>query len=134
MSKPNAKKVGLGIATIALATAALAALPAKAQPGRSQQCLFVRNINGFNAPNDHTVYVREGVNEIWRIDLMNDCVGLSFRQNFHLRSAGGDPWICSPIQAEVSFRDIGVPQRCQVSGLHKLSPEEAAALPRRLRP
>lgn len=123
------------MAAIVAATAAAAALPSRAQPpGRYQQCLFVRNINGFNAPNDHTIYVRESVNKIWRLDLMTDCVGLSFRHNFRLRSAGGDPWICEPIQADVSIRDIGGPQRCPVSGLHRLTPAEAASLPPRLRP
>jgi len=131
----NANSVRFGLAALALAASALAAATAAAQPQpRHQECLFVRNINGFNAPNDHTIYVRSSVSDIWRIDLMTDCVGLSFKQGFRLRSAGGDPWICEPIQAEVSIRDIGMPQRCPVSGLHKLTPDEIAALPRRDRP
>jgi hypothetical protein len=125
--------VRIGLAALAVATAALAASQAAAQP-HQQQCLYVHNINGFNAPDDHTVYVREGVNEVWRLDLMTDCVGLSFKQAFRLRSAGGDPWICEAIQAEVSIRDVGIPQRCPVSGLHRLTPEEVAALPKRFRP
>lgn len=132
----NANSVRFGLAALALTASALAATSAGAQPPPSprQQCLYVRNINGFNAPNDHTIYVRSSVSDIWRIDLMTDCIGLSFKQGFRLRSAGGDPWICEPIQAEVSLRDIGMPQRCPVSGLHKLTPDEIAALPRRDRP
>jgi len=133
VSNANASPALFGVAALALAAAVGGAAPAAAQP-RGQEGLYVRNINGFNAPNDHTVYVRGSANEIWRIDLMTDCTGLSFRHDFRLRSAGGDPWICQPIQAEVSFRDIGIPQRCPVVGLHRLSPEEAANLPRRLRP
>ncbi|HLK24068.1 MAG TPA: DUF6491 family protein [Caulobacteraceae bacterium] len=134
MSRISATLMRLGIAAAALTATAAAGVQAKAQPGRYGQCLYVRNINGFNAPNDRTIYVREGVNEIWRVDLMVDCTGLSFRQSFGLESVNGDPWICEPIQAEVRFRDLGIHQRCPVSGLHKLTPEEVAALPRRLRP
>jgi hypothetical protein len=132
----HANPVRFGLAAFALATAALAASSAGAQtpPRPQQQCLYVHNINGFNAPDDHTIYVREGVNDVWRLDLMTDCTGLSFDQRFRLRSAGGDPWICEAIQAEVSVRDVGGPQRCEVSGLHKLTPDEVAALPKRLRP
>ena len=126
----------LGVAALALATAALAASSAAAQtpPHPQEQCLFVHNIMGFNAPDDHTIYVREGVNDVWRLDLMTDCVGLSFKQGFRLRSFGGDPWICEAIQAEVSIRDVGGPQRCPVKALHKLTPDELAALPKKLRP
>jgi hypothetical protein len=134
VSNRNAQHIRLGLAAIALAAAAAGAAPTNAQPGRYQQCLYVRNINGFNAPNDRTIYVRESVDKIWRIDLMIDCTGLSFRNDFRLRSVAGDPWICEPIQAEVSFRDLGIHEHCPVVGLHKLTPEEAAALPRRLRP
>jgi hypothetical protein len=133
----NAHSVRLGLAALASAASALAAATAGAQPAaqpRTQQCLYVHNINGFNAPNDHTIYVRSSVSDIWRLDLMTDCIGLSFKQGFRLRSAGGDPWICEPIQADVSIRDVGMPQRCPVSGLHKLTPDEVAALPRRDRP
>jgi len=95
---------------------------------------MVRNINGFNAPNDRTVYIRSGASDIWRVDLMNDCTGLSFRQDIRLHSLAGDPWICGPIQAEVSFRDTGIAERCPVTGLHKLTADEVTALPRRDRP
>jgi hypothetical protein len=131
----NANSVRFGLAALALAASALAATSAGAQPPpRQQQCLYVRNINGFSAPNDHTIYVRSSVNDVWRIDLMTDCIGLSFKQGFQLRSAGGDRWICDPIQAEVRIRDTGISQRCPVTGLHKLTPDEIAALPRRDRP
>lgn len=135
MSSTQANPFRLGLAAFALAIAALASSFASAQtPPHQQQCLYVHNINGFNAPNDRTIYVRVGVSDVWRMDLMTDCVGLSFEQGFRLRSAGGDPWICEPIQADVSIHDIGMPQRCPVSGLHKLTPDEIAALPRRFLP
>jgi hypothetical protein len=117
-----------------LATAGPAAGPAAAQPRGQEQCFLVRNINGFSAPNDRTLYVRVGVNDIYRLDLMIDCEGLTFRQRLGLQSTVGDPWICEPIQAQIVYRDAGIANRCPVSAIHKLTPDEVAALPRRDRP
>lgn len=118
-----------------LAIVALSAAAVNAQPPASHnQCFYVRNINGFNAPNDRTLYIRVGVNEVYRLDLMVDCTGMSFRQGLGIRSTPGDPWICSPIQAEIVYREHGIPSRCPVSAIHKLTPDELAALPKRDRP
>jgi hypothetical protein len=135
MPTNRATSVRLGLAALVLATSGLAAAPASAQPQTPRQCLYVRNINGFNAPNDHTIYVRgSSADDIWRLDLMTDCIGLSFKQAFRLESAGGDPWICDAIQAQVSIRDTGIRQRCPVTAMHKLSSDELSALPRHDRP
>jgi hypothetical protein len=126
---------GLRLAASAaiLAGAVLSASAVSAQPpARSDnQCFYTRNINGFQASDDHTVYIRVGVRDIYRLDLMTDCTGLTFRQGIGLESTPGDPWICSPIQATVVYRDTGIHNRCPVSNIHKLTPAEVAALPKR---
>jgi hypothetical protein len=131
-----------------MAAAALAAIvvvavtsttprPAKAadKPG-GQQCFNTHMLNGFNAPNDHTLYIRVGVNDVYRLDLDPGCTELSFRQNIGLRSEPpGDSFICSPLQTEVVYGGAGgIPERCQVNAMHKLTSDEYAALPKRDRP
>ncbi len=122
-------------ASAAIVAAAVLTVPAAVNaqpPARSaNQCFYTRNINGFRATNDHTLYIRVGVRDIYRLDLMNDCTGLTFRQGLGLESTPGDPWICSAIQATVVYRDTGIRNRCPVSNIHKLTPEEIAALPKR---
>jgi len=131
-------KLGTRIAAPVAALAALAlpgvATNAQPQAPAGQQCFYTRSINGFQAPNDHTLYIRVGVNDYWRVDLMTACTGLTWRQTLGLESAAGSPFICSPIQAQVVFRDTGVRRVCPVSGLHKLTPAEFEALPKRYRP
>ena len=123
-------KVAPAILGAVMATAAAAAAP----PVAHDQCFLRRNVNGFSAPNDRTLYVRVGVNDVWRLDLMTDCTGLSFRNAFGLEAQPARAWICSPLDATVVFRQTGLTQRCPVSGLHKLTADEIAALPRRDRP
>ena len=130
-----------------IAAAAFAALfaaaigPAVAQPdpkpdtAKSRDSCFARSeVNGFNAPNDHTVYIRVGVNDIYRLDLMTACMDLSFRQSIGLKSVPAQPFICSPLDAAVVYRQGDVPEECPVSAIHELTPAEAAALPKSDRP
>jgi hypothetical protein len=119
------------LAGAVLSAPAVSAQPAAADSGHGNQCFYTRNINGFQAPDDRTVYIRVGVRDIYRLGLMVGCSGLTFRQGIGLESTPGDPWICSPIQATVVYRDTGIHNRCPVSDIHKLTPAEIAALPRR---
>ena len=122
----------------ALAGAALAAFTAAANAhpagGSPNQCFLTRNIDGFNSPDSHTVYVRVGVNQFYRLDLMTDCLELPFWLSMGLETTPGEAWVCSPLDATVIYHTGGIPQRCPVKAIHKLSPDELAGLPKRDRP
>lgn len=123
--------LALGLSALGLA-AASPSMPARAADPSQQPCFYARDINGFNAPDDHTLYIRVGVNDIYRLDLLPHCTGLTFRQSLGIRSSpteGG--FICTPLQAEVVYRDNGITETCPVSGLHKLNAAEIAATPKR---
>ncbi len=121
----------LVMAAVAAAATGAVAEAAKAPP---RQCFRPDNVDGFSASNDHTVYIRVRYRDVYRLDLMNDCVGLTFRQALGLKSTPGAGWICSPLDAEIVYRETGISQRCQVKTIYKLSPAEIAALPKRDRP
>ncbi len=114
-----------------LAAGALPAVAADAPKASQQQCFLARDLNGFNAPDDHTLYVRSGVKDIYRLDLMSNCIDLTFRQSLGLKSTGGSDWICNPLDAEVVYNEPGMHQRCPVTALRKLTPDEVAALPKK---
>lgn len=128
--------------TAALALALTAPLAAQAadpaattkKPSSRDTCFIRSDIQGFSAPNDHTVYLRVLFRDVYRLDLMGDCQGLSFRQGFGLEDRPASPWICSPLEATVVFRETGILQRCPVTAITKLTPEEIKALPKRDRP
>jgi len=108
--------------------------PAPAAQKSDEACFWARNVNGFNAPDEETVYIRVGVSDIYRLDLMYACSGLTFRQDIGLERQPADAFICSPLEATVVYRDAGIPQRCPVTAIHKLTKDEAAALPKKFRP
>lgn len=122
----------------ALSVAVVAALPsvALAQPVKQAKtpCFLSPDVEGFSAPNDHTVYLRVGVKDIYRLDLTDDCLNLSFRESLGLESTPGSPWVCSPLDATIVYRDTGIMERCPVESIHKLTPADLTTLPKRERP
>ncbi len=120
-------RISLAAVLFMAATTPVAAAAANA-------CFARHEVNGFSAPDDHTVYLRVGVSQIYRLDLMGDCIDLSFRQAIGLEDRPASAWICSPLDATIVYRATGIPERCPVKGLRRLTPEEIKALPKRDRP
>jgi hypothetical protein len=100
----------------------------------NNQCLLSTNVENFSAPDDHTVYLRVGVKQIWKLGLMNDCLELPYHLNVSLQATPGDPWICQPVQATIIDHGGAVPRRCPVTSMRLLTPSEVVALPKNLRP
>jgi len=123
--------VALATAAVSIAAGGTMAAPPEKAAG---QCLYVRNITNFNAVDNQTLYVRVGVNQIFRFDLFKDCLGLTFRQSLTIKSTGASGWICSPLAAQVSYVRGGIPQRCPVTAIHRLTDEEVAELPKGVKP
>jgi hypothetical protein len=128
---PEAALVG---AALLVAVALGSAAPAAAADKSRDACFARREIDGFSAPDDHTVYVRVGANRIYRLDLMIKCTNLTFRQGIGLESQPANAFICSPLEATVVYHDTGILERCPVKAIHKLTPDEIAALPKKDRP
>ncbi len=98
-----------------------------------RECFWTRQADGFAAQDDHTVNVRVSVRDVYQFKLLGSCPDIDWNQRIALISRGGSN-ICSGMDAEfVTHSPIG-PQRCVATAMHKLTPEEVAALPRKARP
>jgi hypothetical protein len=121
-------------ALLALAATSTGAADNPAKPVANSQCFWTRNVTGFAAPDDHTVYVRVNFRDVYRLDLMVACPDVDWNQRVALVSRGGSN-ICSALDAEIVSHATGLGrQRCPVKTLTKLTPEEIAALPKRAKP
>lgn len=125
-----------------LLTAALTAFAAggaaaadKPAPAKAQnQCFWTRMADGFAAPDEHTLYVRVGVRDVYQFEMFAPCLGLDWDQRIALVSRSGST-ICTGMDADVITHETGIGrQRCAVRSVRKLTPEEAAALPKRAKP
>ena len=82
-------------------------------------------INGFNAPDKSTVYIRVGVNETWRLNLFAPCPNVNWDQRIALQNRSGGSFICNALDAELLVHAPGLGlQRCPVTEMRKLTPAE----------
>lgn len=127
-------------AVLALAAQAVAQTSSQTSaPARSSRpreaCFDVHMVNGFNAPDESTVYIRVSVNEIWRLKLFAPCPNVNWDQRIALQNRSGGSFVCNALDAELLVHDPGMGmQRCPITELHKLTPAEVAALPKKSRP
>jgi hypothetical protein len=127
------------LASVAVAAWASLASAESGAPARSShppdECFNAHFVSGFSAPDTSTVYVRVGVKDVYRLKLFAPCLDVDWNMRVGLKSTSGSDWICRGFDAVliVPNRQL-VPQRCPVSDVHKLSPAEVAALPKRDRP
>ena len=126
----------LGVA--ALATAAQGAPKAGAT---QRSCFSMRQLQGTRPDGDKTIYARVGLHDIYRLDLAFRCTSLANQNGLILTPAGGQDNICGPLDLDVRARGIGGggisgggSEPCVIKSITKLTPEEAAALPRKVRP
>jgi len=131
--------VALGLAAAVAITAAPLAPRAEpssplAKDASRRQCFYASNINNFTTEADRIVYIRVGVSDVYRLDLMTECPELSFRLDVQFTRADPGSSICSPVDLTLSYRQNGARRICPVVDMRKLTPQEVAALPKRLRP
>jgi hypothetical protein len=116
----------------ALLAAAPAAAKSPANPGK-RQCFLASSVDGYRALDEHTLYIRAGVHDVYQFEMFGACPDINWNERLALVSRPGS-WICSGMDAEVVTHSAIGPQRCPVRSVRKLTPEEIAALPRKARP
>lgn len=126
--------------TLSLGAAALVAyaLPAAAKtPPEAaktpRECFWTDRVTNFASDDDRTVYLRVGVKEVWRLEMLGRCTDVDWSNRIAIRSRGGSH-ICSGLDAEIIAPSPIGPQRCAVKTVRKLTPEEIKALPKKARP
>jgi hypothetical protein len=128
--------------TAALAAAVLSAgLFAAVSPSLAatpdRQCFRMSEMRGWKAtPDSRGLYYRVGLHDVYYAELQSSCPMLRTPAS-HLVNKVTTDLICSPIEFDLRVSDNirGFPAvPCLVKSFHKLSPEEAKALPPKLKP
>lgn len=122
----------LSLAACGSAPAATQGVSAATVPARN--CFWASNASNFNAIDEHTVYVRVGVKDVYRLDLFNRCLDIDWNHAIVLAARGGGSKICSGLEATLITKGPFGPMRCEIRTVTKLTPEETAALPPKQRP
>ena len=91
------------------------------------QCFNASSVNSFHALGDNAVIVTVGANRYYKLDIVGVCPNIDWTQRVGLRTTGGSSWICEGNDAEFVVPSSTGTQRCPVTGVHPVSPEEAKA-------
>lgn len=130
-------------AVLALAGALSLAVGAAGQPEPpphharvAPSCFWTRDVDNFAATDDQHLYVRVGVRDVYLLTLFGNCLDISWVHHIALRSHTSSN-ICEGNNPDLDVfdREVGVGrQRCPVTNVRRLTPDEVAALPKGDRP
>lgn len=123
---------GLGVAT-AIATHAQ---DTRAVKSSKPDCFLSHDWSGWKAtPDSKAMYIRVGGNRLYRLDMAQACPSLNGIGMYLVTRTRGSSWICHPLDLDLKVSDgHGFKTACIVSGITRLSPEAAKALPRNQQP
>lgn len=130
------------ISTAAVSTAAFAAkevsnlgpAPPSGSGLPSGQCIRSHDIRNHTIADSKTLLL--DVNrKAYRVTMRGACLaGATSSDPIVTRSPPGQTIICKPIDMDISISKGGFASQCIVDSIAMLSPQEVAALPKRLRP
>lgn len=117
-----------GLAALAAATA----FGASAQPAApAGQCFMTRDLRNHTVGDAHTLYFNVKGRDVYRVTTAGGCLaGAMSSDPIVMLDRGSMGRICDKMDLDISVQGI----RCIVSGVSKLTPEEAKALPKHVRP
>jgi hypothetical protein len=131
------------LSAAATTTGALAAKPpALATPAPASgtglptgQCFRSSDIRNHTIADRHTLLIDVRGKETYRITMNGAFLaGAVSSDPIITRQPPGSSIICKPIDMDIAISRGGFPSHCIVDSIVKLSPEEVAALPRKLKP
>ncbi|HTW36628.1 MAG TPA: DUF6491 family protein [Rhizomicrobium sp.] len=133
---------GLVIASalvLACLTGMAASQPAAAPPPASQagrSCFFVTQFDNWRAQDPNTMYIRVNMNKYYRLDMSGSCPALLWPDAHLIMNVRGPDTICSPLDwdLKVSTGLHGIPMPCIVKTMTPLTPDQAAAIPKKFKP
>jgi hypothetical protein len=127
----------------AFAVATALALGASAQPTGAPpppkpkpSCFWSNRIENFAAHDEQNLYLRVGVRDVYQAKLFSTCLDVNWVHHIALVSRSSSLICEGPnLDVDVIVRDIAAGrQRCPVTSIRKLTPDEVAALPKDARP
>jgi hypothetical protein len=127
-----------GCAATPPARQAMAAGEAGVDVAAKAQCFRYSEMRNHKKADDSTLYLRLTGGSIYRLDMAGNCLaGAMSSDPLVLTRRGGSDMICSPIDLDLKIgggSPGSFPRPCIVDRISRLTPEQAAALPAKVRP
>ena len=131
-----AAAVPLGAVAIAAAKPSPLGPPPAAGTGLpSGECMRSQEIRNHTVVDKNTLLLNVNGKGVYRVTMRGACLaGAISSDPIITRSPPGSTIICKPIDMDVAISNGGFATPCIVESIAKMTPEEVAALPRKLKP
>lgn len=124
--------IAFAVAGLALAAGASAFAvedPAPKPASTQRACFFASQVNNWTSDRDEKVaYLYVGAKDVYRAELFGRCLGLDDALSIGVQSRGGGSSVCDGLDLDLLVESPIGPQRCPVTKLTKLTPDEVAAM------
>jgi len=132
--KPFLTAAVAALAAMAGAASAQPAPPTADAPQRA--CFRMSQIRNHRIASPDTIYLRVGNQRFYKVTTDGTCASGAWRDDVLIMSTpGGVDVICRPIDLDLSIRKgPGMVTPCFVKAITPMSPDEVAALPRKMKP
>lgn len=123
-------------ATLALLFLGMAPVANAQTPDSKSQCFFAHQFQTWKAQDDRTIFIRVDPHRYYRLDLAASCSELRSPGSFLVTTFRGPNLVCNALDWNITAKDNirGPTQGCIVKTMTVLTPEEAAAIPRKFKP
>jgi hypothetical protein len=126
---------GLAAAGALGLTAAPAFADTAPQAHATNDCFFANQWQGWKSPSPDVIYIRVNISDIYRLDLSAGSSELQDPDAHLVSDVRGSGSICSPLDLDLSIAEThGIREPLIVKAMTKLTPTEAAAIPKQFRP
>ena len=133
----KAIRAGLFAATV-LAVSQQSPMAAPSAKTRDSQCFFINQFQQWRDLDDKTIYIRVNLNDYYRLDMASSCPELTYPDPHLITKSVGPDTICTALDWDLRVADGAGPGSfatpCIVKTMTKLTPAEAAAIPRKYKP
>ncbi len=119
-----------------LAVPFAAAARADQPPAKPSACFFVSEFENWKAPDAKTINVRVNLHQYYRLDLSAACPALLWPNSHLITTWRGGTSVCSALDWDIKVAQSpgGISSACIVKTMTPLTPEEAAAIPKKFKP
>lgn len=113
------------VAALALPASGLAQPPTQPKPER--QCFDAGTVSGFSPVDERHINLQVGASRHFQLTLMGICRDVDWAQRLAISTRAGGSRICTGLDADIIVLDSAFPQRCPVTEIRRLTPEEVKA-------
>ena len=110
-----------------------ALVPGRLAPG---QCFRTQEIRNHTIGDDHTLFLDVAGRDVYQVTMRGSCLaGAISSDPLVMRQPPGSPMVCRPLDLDIAVSRGGGPAMpCIVDSVIRLTPEQIASLPPRVRP